>query len=399
MLTETAIRNAKPLDKPRKLFDDRGLYLLVTPAGGYLWRMKYRFAGTEKLLALGQYPDVSLKQARERREQVRTALAEGVDPAIERKALKEAQGVTFEAVAREHLDMQRQAVSDGTVDLTIRRLERYVFPTLGSRPIADITASELLSVLRKVEARGILEMAHRLRAVCGRVFRYAIATGRAERDVAADLRGALAPVKAENLAAITEPARIGELLRAIDGYQGQYLTKLAMKLAALTFVRPGELRKAEWREFDLDRAEWRIAAERMKMGEAHLVPLCRQALVVVRELQSVKSSERYVFPSLRSADRPMSENCVTAALRRMGYSGEEMTWHGFRSLASTSLNEKGWHPDLIELQLAHAERNKVRAAYNRAERLAERRQMMQSWADYLDELRSGGKLLRLDSAA
>ena len=215
MLTETAIRNAKPSDKPRKLYDDRGLYLLITPGGGYLWRLKYRFGGSEKLLSLGQYPDVTLKQARDRREQARSTLAEGVDPGVERKASKEAQGVTFEAVAREHLELQRQAVTEGTVDLTLRRLARYVFPIIGSRPVADISAAELLSVLRKVEARGIHEMAHRLRAVCGRVFRYAIATGRAERDVAADLRGALAPVKGDNLAAITEPAKIGALLRAI----------------------------------------------------------------------------------------------------------------------------------------------------------------------------------------
>ena len=389
MLTEITIRAAKAGPRARKLFDERGLYLFVTPAGSRLWRLKYRFGGSEKLLALGAYPEVSLKLARDRRDDARRQLADNRDPGAERKAQQAAQGVTFEAVAREHLALQRKAVSDGTVDMTLRRLERYVFPKLGGRPIADIAAAELLSVLRVVEARGIHEMAHRLRAVCGRVFRYAIATGRAQRDVAADLRGALAPVKATNLAAITEPAKIGELLRAIDNYQGQQLTLLAMKLAPLVFVRPGELRHAEWKEFDLARAEWRIAGERMKMREPHLVPLSQQALALIRQIATIKRSDRYVFPSLLSVNRPMSENCITTALRRMGYAGDEMTWHGFRSLASTSLNEQGWHPDLIELQLAHAERNKVRAAYNRAERLAERRQMMQAWADYLDGLRIG----------
>jgi integrase len=266
---------------------------------------------------------VTLKQARDRREQARSTRAEGEDPGLERKTTREAQGVTFEVVAREHLEIQREAVSDGTVDLTLRRLDRYVFPILGKRPIADIAAAELLSVLRKVESRGIHEMAHRLRAVCGRIFRYAIATGRAERDVAAELRGALAPVKGDNLAAITEPAKVGALLRAIDGYQGQYLTKLAMKLAASVFVRPGELRKAEWSEFDLDRAEWRIAGERMKMGEPHLVPLCRQALDIVRHNRTSRRrsgvcSHRY-GPSTgrcrRIALPPLCGGWVTPAMK------------------------------------------------------------------------------------
>jgi integrase len=264
---------------------------------------------------------------------------------------------------------------------------------LGSRLIAAITAQELLAVLRRIEARGKHETAHRVRALAGRVLRYAVATGRAQHDVAADLKDALAPVKSKNFASVLDPVRVGELMRAIDGYTGHPVTALALKLAPLVFVRPGELRAAEWPEFDLPNAEWRIPGARMKMGEPHVVPLARQALAILRELQPFARGGRYLFPSLRTRDRPMSNNTINAALRRLGYSSEEQTGHGFRSMASTLLNEQGFPPDVIELQLAHAERNKVRAAYNKAQRLPERRKMMQAWADYLDGLRAGGTVV------
>jgi len=275
-----------------------------------------------------------------------------------------------------------------------------VFPYIGSRPIAKLGPLDVLKVLRRIEERGIHETAHRTRQRCAQVFRYAVQTGRAERDVTADLRGALAPVVSEHHATITEPARIGELLRAIDGYNGQAVTAYALKLSPLVFVRPGELRHAEWTEFDLDGHEplWRIPGEKMKMGEQHIVPLAKQALLLLRELKGLTGRGRYVFPSLRSGSRPMSDNTVNAALRRLGYTSDEMTGHGFRSLASTCLNEQGYHPDLIELQLAHAERNQVRAAYNKAQRLPERRKMMEAWADYLDGLRAGASVVPIKRA-
>jgi integrase len=387
-LSESQIRAAKPADKAYKLYDERGLYLKVETSGSRLWRFKYRLGGKERLLALGAYPDVPLKRAREKRDEARRLLADGVDPSAHRQEAKAAEAVTFAGVAAEWLDLHRKRFAPATFEKAAWTFNDLVNPFIGSRPIASITAPELLAVVRRLEKRGKHETAHRTKQRCGQVFRYAIATGRATRDVSADLRGALAPVVTKNHAAIVEPRRIGGLLRAIDSYVGHPPTQAALKLAPLVFLRPGELRKAEWSEIDLEGAEWRIPASRMKMREQHIVPLAKQAIAIVRELHTVTGRGRYVFPSPRSADRPMSENAVTAALRRMGYSGEEMTWHGFRSLASTSLNEQGWHPDLIELQLAHAERNEVRSAYNRAQRLAERRRMMQQWADYLDTLRA-----------
>jgi integrase len=387
-LTEFAVRAAKPAAKDTKVFDERGLYLLMCANGSKLWRLKYRFSGREKLLSLGAYPDVGLKGARDAREEARKLLATGVDPSSQRKLEKIAQGNTFEAVAREWVSIQEKTLSASTLSRERSRLERFIFPHLGGRPIAQITPAEFLGVLKRIELRGTNDSAHRTRSICSRVLRYAVATGRAERDCTADLRGALPPVSGGHFAAITEPAKIGELLRAIDGYIGQPSTAYALRLAPYVFVRPGELRQATWSEFDLKSAEWRIPAERMKAGEPHLVPLSRQALQLLRHLQPITGHGRYLFSSLRSTARPISDNTINAALRRLGYSGEEMTGHGFRSMASTALNEQGWHPDLIELQLAHAERNKVRGAYNRAQRLAERRQMMQAWADYLDRLRS-----------
>jgi integrase len=389
-LSETRIRAAKSKERPYKLFDERGLFMLVTPTGGRLWRLRYRIGALEKLISLGAYPDVTLKRAREKRDEARILIADDIDPSAQRKAQRAALLDTFEGVAQEWLALHSKSLSPETLSILGARLNSALYPYLGSRPVAAITAQELLVVLRRIEARGRHETAHRVRALAGRVLRYAVATGRAQHDVAADLKDALAPVKSRNFASVTDPARVGELMRAIDGYSGYPVTALALKLAPLVFVRPGELRAAEWSEFDLANAEWRIPAARMKMKEPHIVPLARQAIAIVRELEPLARGGRYLFPSLRTRDRPMSENTINAALRRLGYSSEEQTGHGFRSMASTLLNEQGFPPDVIELQLAHTERNKVRAAYNKAQRLPERRKMMQAWADYLDGLRAGG---------
>ncbi len=399
-LTELAVKSARPKDKPYKLFDERGLYLLVERSGGRLWRFKYSVAGREKLISLGNYPDVPLKRAREKRDEARRLVADGIDPSAKRQAEKAAQVDTFEAIGREWMEMQRKRLTPRTFERNLRFLEEFLYPYLGRSPIATIRAPELLAVLKRVERRGFHETAHRVRAIAGCVFRYGIATGRAERDLSADLRGALAPVVTKNRAAITDPLRIGDLLRAIDAYRGQPTTEAALKLAPLTFVRPGELRGAEWKEFDLDKEEpeWRIPSTRMKMRDEHIVPLSRQAVAILREIEPLTGGGRYVFPSLRGGHRPISENTVNVALRNMGYSGQEMTGHGFRAMASTCLNERGVAPDLIELQLAHAERDEVRAAYNRSKRLADRRKMMQEWADYLDELRVARKTA-MDRAA
>jgi integrase len=388
-LTHTALRAAKPTEKPYKLSDGGGLYLLVNPSGALWWRFKYQFEGREKLLSLGVHPHVSLQQARALRDEAKKAVANRVDPSAKRQAEKSSTANSFEAVAREWLALQEKKLAPATYAKAVWTLETLVYPYIGSRPIAKLSAADVLKVLKRIEGRGIHETAHRTRQRCSQVFRYAVQTERAAHDVTADLRGALAPVVSEHHAAITEPVRIGELLRAIDGYTGHSATAYALKLAPLLFVRPGELRHAEWVEFDLDGPEpqWRIPAEKMKMGEQHLVPLSKQALALLRELQPLTGRGPYLFPSIRSRTRPMSDNTVNAALRRLGYTSEEMTGHGFRSLASTCLNEQGYHPDLIELQLAHAERNKVRAAYNKAQRLPERRKMMEAWADYLDGLR------------
>jgi integrase len=401
MLTSTKIRAAKPREKAYKLSDSGGLYLLVNPNKSLWWRLKYRFEGREKSLSLGVYPHVSLQQARSQRDEAKKAIANGVDPSAKRQAEKSATANTFEAVAREWLALQEGKLAPATFAKAVWTLETFVFPYIGSRPIAKLGATDVLKVLKRIESRGTHETAHRTRQRCSQVFRYAVQTERAERDVTADLRGALAPVVSEHHAAITEPARVGELLRAIDGYTGHVVTAYALKLAPLLFVRPGEFRHAEWIEFDLDGHEphWRIPADKMKMGKQHIVPLSKQALALLRELHLLTGRGRYVFPSLRGGSRPMSENTVNAALRRLGYTTEEMTGHGFRSLASTNLNEQGYHPDLIELQLSHAERNKVRAAYNKAQRLPERRKMMQSWADYLDGLRAGANVVPLRKSA
>ena len=386
--------------KSYKVTDERGLYLEVTPKGGKRWRFKYRFGGKEKLLSLGLYPDVSLKQARERREDHRKHVANGIDPSDLRKAEKQSTGDqnSFETVAREWHRKFSATWSESHSSRTLIRLEQNVFPWLGKKNISDITAPELLTALRRVENRGALETAHRVNQICGQVFRYGIATGRAERDPAADLKGALPPTKVKHHASITEPIKVGALMRAIQDFTGTIVTATALKLSPLVFVRPGELRQAEWSEIDLDNAEWRIPPEKMKMRVVHIVPLSSQAIEVLKQIQPLTGRDKYVFPSNRTITRPMSDNTVNAALRRMGYTKDEMTAHGFRSMASTILNEQGWFGDAIERQLAHGESNGVRAAYNYAQHMPERKKMMQAWADYLDGLASGADVIPINRA-
>lgn len=395
-LSDIKIRNLKPGIKPDgsntnkayRVTDERGLYIEVKPTGSKLWRFKYRYEGKEKLLSVGGYPDVGLKAAREARDELRKQVAAGIDPSELRKAekLSRAGHDSFEVVAREWHAKHKLTWSEGHANRTLTRLEQNIFPWLGAKNSNEILAPELLRALRRIESRGALETAHRVRAICSKVFRYAISTGRADRDPAADLIGALPPTKVKHHASITDPRQVGALLRSIKTYTGQFSTVCALKLAPLVFVRPQELRMAEWDEFDLERAEWRIPAEKMKMGVVHIIPLSKQALSILQELNGLTGEGKYLFPSLRSSKRPMSENTVNGALRRLGYSKDEMTGHGFRSMASTLLNEQGWNGDAIERQLAHSEQDGIRAAYNYAEYLPERIKMMQAWADYLDSL-------------
>jgi integrase len=398
-LTDTKARNAKPKKRQFKLFDTEGLFLLVSPAGGKWWRFKYRLGGKENLISLGTYPEVSLAQARGRRDEARKQVADGIDPSQVRKALKQSKyhnESTFEVVAREWHTKFTPTWTAGHAVTILSRLEHNVFPWIGERPIIEIKAPELLTVLRRIESRGALETAHRVRAICGQVFRYAIATGRAERDPAADLRGALPPVKPKHLSAMTDPEKVAGLLRAIDGYQGALVTKCALRLAPYVFVRPGELRQMEWAEIDLEAAEWNIPAEKMKTRQPHLVPLAHQSLEILKELRPLTGSGKYVFPSPRTPKRPMSNNGVLSALRRMGFEKEEMTGHGFRAMARTILDEiLQFRPDYIEHQLAHAVRDPNGRAYNRTAHLSERRKMMQTWADYLDGLKTGAKIIPL----
>lgn len=407
-LTDTRIRNTKPAERPQKLFDGGGLFLLVTPAGQRWWRLKYRFGGKEKLLSLGTYPEVSLKDARERRDEARKLLASTIDPGAKRKAEKvaraEAGANTFEVIAREWHAQRAKSLERSTLDGIMMRMEKHLFPRLRGRPVSEIDAPELLKVLRRAEEQELGETPRRLRQYCGQIFRYAISTGRAKRDPAADLRGALKPHKVQHHAAITDPREVGALLRAINGLQGSPVTGAALRLAPLVFVRPGELRRAEWTEIDLKDRVWRIPAERMKMREAHIVPLSRQVVSILEDLHELTGpdgshSRCYLFPSARTRDRPISENTLNAALRRLGYTSDEMRAHGFRTMASTLLNEQGWNGDAIERQLAHSERDGVRAAYNRAEHLGERKRMMQAWADYLDALREGAEVVPLHRTA
>ena len=409
---DTTIRNTKPMDATLRLNDGDGLYLLVKPNGARWWRLDYSIGGKRKTLSIGVYPDTGLKAARDKADKARQQVAAGTDPSDIRKADKAQQakaleadrriadGIpavdSFEEVAREWFAKFSAEWAPSHADKIIRRLERDIFPWIGKRPIARVSAPDLLAVLRRIEDRGAVETAHRAHHNCGQIFRYAIATGRAERDPSPDLRGALPAVKQTHHAAITEPKAIGGLLRAIDAYQGFLVTKCALRLAPLVFVRPGELRKAEWSEIDLDKAEWNIPAERMKMREPHLVPLSNQSMVILREVHALTGGGRYVFPGARTNGRPMSDNAVLAALRRMGFPKGEMSGHGFRAMARTILDEVlGVRPDYIEHQLAHAVRDPNGRAYNRTAHLVERRKMMQQWADYLDKLKAGADVVPL----
>ena len=398
-LKDAEIRRSRPGDTAYKLADEKGLFLLVSPSGARLWRMKYRFRGIEKKLSLGRYPEVTLKEARNKRDEARKALENGIDPMAAKKqaelvaALSAA--TTFRSVADEFIEkMERESRADATV-----RKARWFLDLLdrdiGHRPVAEITPHELLASLRKIEARGQYETAQRSRAFAGRVFRYAVATARASASPADLLRGALTAPKPKHHSAILEPQAVGALLRTIDGYTGRAETLIALQLAPHLFVRPGELRRAEWAEFDFDAAVWRIPAAKMKMTQPHAVPLSKQSLELLRQLASLGNAGDYLFPSLRTAKRPMSENTLNAALRRLGFDKNEMTSHGFRAMASTLLNESGlWHPDAIERALAHKESNQVRAAYHRGAHWEERVRMAQWWGDYLDQLRDGATILR-----
>lgn len=394
-LSDTAIRKTKPTDKPAKLVDGEGLYLLLNPNGSRWWRWDYRrpVTGKRNTLSLGTYPDTGLADARAKRDAARKLLAACTDPGEHRKAEKAAgedrAANSFEVVAREWHAKQAPTWVKDHGDRIMLRLKNDIFPWLGKRPVAEVKAKELLATVNRIADRGAAESAHRALQSCGQIFRYAIATGRAERNPAADLRGALPPVKQTHLAAITDPNKVGGLLRAMDAYAGSFVTKCALRLAPLVFVRPGELRQAEWAEIDLDKAEWNIPAEKMKMREPHLVPLSPQAVAILSELQALTGRGRYVFPSARSPKRPMSNNAVLSALRRMGFDKEEMSGHGFRAMARTILDETlHFRPDYIEHQLAHAVRDPNGRAYNRTAHLAERKKMMQAWADYLDTLRA-----------
>jgi integrase len=388
-LTDTKLKNAKPANKPYKLTDGGGLFILIQPTGGKLWRYKYRFAGKEKKLALGIYPDVSLADARERHAQARKTLAAGKDPGEAKKTAKRLvllnSQTSYEAIAREWHEQRKHKWTPGYAKSALIRLEHHMFPKLGNRPIADIEPAELLSVIRIVEKSGALDMALRVMQLTGQIFRYAIATGRAKHNPVTDLRGALKPPVRKHMAYI-KANELPEYLQKLEAYDGYIITKLGLKFLLLTFVRTMELRGALWTEIDFDKAEWRIPAERMKMRDPHIVPLSKQALAVLRELQTHTGNRQFVFVNQHKQSGCMSENTLLYALYRMGYHSKA-TGHGFRATASTILNEHGFTPDVIERQLAHIERNDVRAAYNHAQYLPERRKMMQWWADYLDGVR------------
>ena len=411
-LTDVAARNAMPQAKPYKLSAGGGLYLEVMPNGAKYWRMKYRFAGREKRLAIGVYPEISLKRATVERDRARLALYEQRDPSGEKQVAKlrirTAAENSFEKIAEEWLEVKASSWTKKQLDKERARLKNHAYPWIGRLPIADIGVVEIRPLLARLVKRGYVEQAHRLREELSRVFRFAVASERAERDPAADLRDTLPHRPINNYANITVPDQVGELMRAIDAFSGTFIVACALKLAPLWFVRPGELRAAEWKEFDLDgnHPTWVIPPARRKLKKAdkenpktspHLVPLSRQSLAILRELQPLTGKGKYLFPSVRSTSRPMSENTINASLRRLGYDKDTMTGHGFRHMASTLLNERGFDPDAIERQLAHKEPG-VRGIYNKAEHLLERKKMMQAWANYLDDLRDGKRTRRNGSA-
>lgn len=400
-LTALRVKNVKPADKTQRLFDGGGLYLEVSPRGGKWWRLKYRYAGKGKRISLGVFPDVTLKEARDRRYQARKLLDDYIDPSEHRQSIlariRTSAANTFEVVAREWFAQHEPTWAQSHSSKIIRRLEKDIFPCVGRKPIDGISPPQLLEVVRRIEGRGVLETAHRALATCGQIFRYAVATGRAERDVSADLRGALPPIKRKHFAAVTEPDKVAALLRQLHGYSGSVIVRCALQIAPLVFVRPGELRQAKWQDIDLEAAEWRFVVS--KTETPHIVPLARQALEILREIEPLTGEGAYVFPSARNTkgDRAMSDNAILAAMRGMGINKDEMCGHGFRAMARTMLDEVlGYRPDLIEHQLAHQIRDPNGRAYNRTKHLAERRKMMQDWADYLDRLREARKFMRND---
>ena len=401
-LTEAAIRTAKPGEKPYKLADEKGLFLLINPSGSKWWRLKFRVDGKEKLLSFGTYPEIGLKKARADRDDARKMLAIGIDPSQHRKACKATRDVltanSFEVICREWLENKRSNVEEAQYKKALARLEKDVFPWMGSRPIAEITAPEVLTVLRRIDARGARYTAHKVKSEISQCFRYAIATGRAERDPCPDLRGAIPAPREENRPSITDPKGVSELLRAIDGFRGTFVVKCALEIAPRVFVRPGELRKAEWEKIDLDKAEWRYFINKTKTE--HLVPLASQVVATLRELHALTGHGRYVFPG-RDPQLPMSDAAVNAALRRMGYDTKtEITGHGFRAMARTILHEElHQKPEVIEHQLAHSVSDALGTAYNRTKFLKERKAMMQQWADYLDKLKAGADVIPLHGSA
>lgn len=406
-LTDVAIRNAKPGAKAVKLADGGGMFLLVTPAGGKLWRLKFRVDGREKLLAIGAYPEIGLGEARRRREEARELIALGKDPSREKQRDKVRARIqaadTFKAICDEYCAKRRRDGAKGWAPATAIRSEyllSLVCGSIGKLPIGEIEPADVLTAIRRIEGKGKLESARRSLQLAGAVFRYAVATARLASDPTRDLRGALTAPTVTHYGAITDAKKVGSLLRAIDEYDGSGITKLALQIAPHVFVRPGELRHAEWSEFDLDGALWIIPAGKMKMRKAHHVPLSRQSVELFREVQAVTGPNGYVFPSIRTRTRPMSENTVNAGLRRLGYASDEMTAHGFRAMASTLLNESGkWHPDAIERALAHGDTDKVRAAYHRGAHWNERVEMSQWWSDHLDVLRKGADVVPLPTRA
>lgn len=402
-LTDVAIRNAKPGPKPVKLTDGGGMHLLVTPAGGKLWRLKYRIDGREKLLAIGSYPEIGLGEARRRREEAREMIAMGKDPSREKRRDKLRSRIqaadTFKAICDEYCQKRRRDGQRGWAPATATRSEyllSLVCGSIGHLPIGEIEPMDVLTAIRRIEGKGKLESARRSLQLAGAVFRYAVATARLGSDPTRDLRGALTAPTVTHYGAITDPKQAGELLRAIDDYDGGGITKLALQIAPHVFVRPGELRHAEWSEIDLDGALWIIPAGKMKMRKAHHVPLSRQTVELFRQVKAVTGPSGFVFPSVRTRARPMSENTINAGLRRLGYTTNEMTAHGFRAMASTLLNESGkWNPDAIERALAHGEKDKVRAAYHRGAHWEERVAMAQWWSDHLDQLRKGADIVSI----
>ena len=403
-LTDIKVKSAKGQEKPYKLSDEKGLHLLVNPSGTKLWRLSYRFLGKQKTLALGIYPDVSLANAREKRDEARKLLANDADPGEVKKAQKASRldraANSFEVVARRWHQKGEAKWSESYSKKVIQMLERDLFPWIGGKPVADLDAPEFLSVARRLEARSLVDAAHRAMQLCGQIMRFAVAEGLVSRDPVADLRGALQSVKTEHMASITDPVRVGEILRMFDGFKGSYQVMQALKLAPLVFTRPGELRQAKWKDIDLDAALWSIPAEAMKMREPHIVPLSTQAVAILRDMHPFSGHLEHVFPGGRDPKRPMSDAAINAAMRRLGIDTQtELTGHGFRAMARTILHERlNYSPEVIEVQLAHKAPGPLGAAYARAKFIDQRKSMMQAWSDYLDKLKAGAEVIQFPAA-